>query len=256
MISPGIFKMRNIQNLQLAPLQAFTPMAPNMLQLAQLQQPLRPQRMPGFMPSLTPPVLPNAMMTGGLTPAAMYQQIAYPNPFAQPHCHHQQTLPCHHHHSDNHHSCRGRRGCSGSHGHSSLDSPFNRGSRSRSRSHSHTRCRSRTRSPSFRRNGVEIVDTARRSYPFYSTSGTSLYIDVRHQTPYRGGERQMVLKIPLSATIQDIWDCIGDLIGRRRRYEVEVCMLGGPAVSLWDVRGVNELRANQDDIDYFVVYER
>ncbi|KAG4441169.1 hypothetical protein IFR05_003340 [Cadophora sp. M221] len=59
--------MRNTQNLALAP---FAAMQPNMLQLAQLQQPLRPQRMNLFAPPFTPPVLPNPMIAG-LTPGAI-----------------------------------------------------------------------------------------------------------------------------------------------------------------------------------------
>ncbi|KAL5326294.1 hypothetical protein ACEPPN_007432 [Leptodophora sp. 'Broadleaf-Isolate-01'] len=59
--------MRNTQNLALAP---FAAMQPNMLQLAQLQQPLRPQRMNIFTPPFTPPVLPSPMIAG-LTPGAI-----------------------------------------------------------------------------------------------------------------------------------------------------------------------------------------
>ncbi|PVH76096.1 hypothetical protein DL98DRAFT_536004 [Cadophora sp. DSE1049] len=254
----GCQRMRNTQNLQLAQLQRFTPMAPNMLQLAQLQQPLRPQRMGAFIPPFIPPVLPSPMMAGDLTPAAMYQNVAYPSIFPQPHCHHQQTIPCHHHDSDNHSNCRGRRGCSGSHGHSSLDSPFNRGSRSRShsRSHSHSRCRSRSRSPSLRANRVQIINSGRRSYPFYSTSGSSLYITIRDETQYRRGERDMILKIPLSASIRDIWECLRDLVESHQKYDVDVYRIDGLSVPLNDIRSVNDLRANEDVIDCFVVFER
>ena len=251
MISPSNFKMRNVQNLQLAPLQAFTPMAPNMLQLAQLQQPLRPQRMPAFMPSFTPPVLPNPMMAGGLTPAAMYQQLAYPNSFAQPHCHHQQILPCHHHDTDVHHSCRGRRGCSGSHGHSSLESPFNRSSRSRSRSHSRDRYRSRSRSPSPRRNRVQILNTGRRSYPSHSSSGSSLYITIRDQSRYGRGASRMI-KIPLSASISDIWECFENFVGGHSNFDLYVRRLDGSEVHLDQIYCVDDLRTNGYLIDSLV----
>lgn len=239
--------MRNTQNLALAP---FAAMQPNMLQLAQLQQPLRPQRMNIFTPPFTPPVLPSPMIAG-LTPGAMYPNLGFPNFLTQPqHCLHQQQPHCHHE-SDNH--CghhRGRHGCSSSHGHSILDSPFNRGSRSRSRSRtrSHSRRRSRSRSPSLRSPRVQILNGNYGSNSSYSSSGSSIYIQFQDGMNYHPLSRPSTVKISLSASINDIYRCIS-----RSNQEVWVYLRNGRSLPLSEFFSVDDLISYGHQIDYLLV---